>query len=44
MVTEDLHSGPDDEDHQEQVEEVLHPDPDGEARVPARLADATVPG
>src|SRR6185295_3493230 len=33
MVAENLYSRPDDEDHQEQVEEVLHADPGGKTRV-----------
>ena len=37
MVGENLYSRPDDEDHQEQVEEVLHADPDGKARVRLRV-------
>src|SRR6187399_147898 len=47
MVTEDLYSRPEDEDHQEQVEEVLYPDPDGKTRVLVRLRrhnGAGVPG
>src|SRR5690348_14139749 len=37
MVGEDLDARPDDEDHQEHVEEVLHPDPGGKPRVRVRL-------
>ena len=47
MVTEDLYSRPEDEDHQEHVEEVLHPDPDGKTRVLVRLRrhdGAGIPG
>ena len=41
---EDLYSGPDDEDHQEQVEEVLHADPDGKPGFACASADTMVPG
>ena len=42
VVAEDLHAGPDDEDHQEQVEEVLHSDPDRQPR--ARFGAGSLDG
>jgi hypothetical protein len=44
MVTEDLKSRAEDEDHQEEVEEVLHPDPGGKPRVLVRLRRHDGPG
>ena len=47
MVTEDLCARPEDEDHQEHVEEVLQSDPDRKTRVLARLRQydgAGIPG
>jgi hypothetical protein len=47
MVCEDLYSGPDDEDHQEHIEEVLHPDPAGNPRIRERIRrhdGAGIPG